>query len=162
VVRHYSLCSFFFSIFVISNVTMFRTEGVGLKRVTNQKGTRGRRGRWSTWKSWNALHLLQGSCGKIQWLKINKVSVIRIAKGDPSLIRGFPNLNQSSFTLKIVLPFLSDPSVTSTRLHDVVNFHSRASDSKTRRRVPDSQCTWETHTGIKRQHNLGFFLEVIK
>jgi len=29
---------------------MFRTEGVGLKRVTNQKGTTGRRGRWSKGK----------------------------------------------------------------------------------------------------------------
>jgi hypothetical protein len=69
--------------------------------------------------------------GKSQGLKINKISLIQIAKGDPSLNRGFQNLNRSYFTLKIILPFLSDPSVTSIRLHDVVNFHSHACDSQT-------------------------------
>jgi len=110
---------------------MFRTEGVGLKPVTNQKGTRGRKGRGGNMRVTCAVFI----AGKLwknrkDW-KINKISLIQIAEDDPSLNRGFQNLNLSCFSLKILLPSLSDPSVTSTRLHVVVNFHSHACDSNT-------------------------------
>ena len=140
-----------------------QTEGVGLKHVTSQKGTWWRRGRSIKGKFGGSIvrcvHCRE-AVGKLQWLKINKISLIQIVEDDPSLIRGFQKLNRSYFTLKIVLPFLSDPSVTYTRLHDVVNFHSHACDLNTWQSVYLRHT--HTHTGIKRQHSLCFCLNVIK
>jgi hypothetical protein len=77
---------------------MFRTEGVGLKRVTNQKGKRvGEGGGASGSLGGNNMHCAncREAVGKLQGLQINKISVIQIAKADPSLIRGFQNLHRS-------------------------------------------------------------------
>jgi hypothetical protein len=42
------------------------------------------------------------------------------------IVRAFWILKPSPFTLKAVVVFSSDTSVISTRLHDVIYFHSHA------------------------------------